>query len=122
MLPLQHDRVYRELLNALLELENLTTATDLEPSSLEKQYALVKEIFQTRALTLTEEVLDPALVPRWQSVQTEINRAVRLLQNDIIFWRSARQPATRQTRLKTLCDRLEQLIGYCQVLLQATEE
>ena len=122
MLPLQHDRVYRELLNALLELENLTTATDLEPSSLEKQYALVKEIFQTRALTLTEEVLDPALVPRWQSVQTEINRAVRLLQNDIIFLRSARQPATRQTRLKTLCDRLEQLIGYCQVLLQATEE
>ena len=122
MLPLQHDRVYRELLNALLELQNLTTATDLEPSSLEKQYALVKEIFQTRALTLTEEGLDSVLVPRWQSVQTEINRAVRLLQNDIIFLRSARQPATRQTRLKTLCDRLEQLIGYCQVLLQATEE
>ena len=122
MLPLQHDRVYRELLNALLELQNLTTATDLEPSSLEKQYALVKEIFQTRALTLTEEGLDSVLVPRWQSVQTEINRAVRLLQNDIIFLRSARQPATRQTRLKTLCDRLEQLIGYCQVLLQATGE
>lgn len=122
MLPLQHDRVYRELLNALLELQNITTATDLEPSSLEKQYALVKEICQTRALTLTEEGLGAAIVPRWQSVQTEINRAVRLLQNDIIFFRSARQPATRQTRLKTLCDRLEQLIGYCQVLLRETEE
>ena len=122
MLPKLHDRIYRELLNALLELKNLSTAPDFELSSLEKQYALVKEIFQTRALTLTEEAMDEAIASRWLSIQTEINRAIRLLQNDIIFLRSARQTTTRQTRLKVVCDRIEQLIGYCRVLLQETEE
>ncbi|MGF1487517.1 MAG: heterocyst frequency control protein PatD [Prochloraceae cyanobacterium] len=121
MLPLQHDRIYRQLLNALLKLQNLSTADNLDLASLEKQYALVKEIFQTRALSLTEEGLDGAIASRWLSVQTEINRAIRLLQNDIIFLRSARQPATRQKRLKTVCDRIEQLIGYCRVLLPETE-
>ena len=122
MLPLSHDRIYRELLNALVKLQNLSTTQDFDLSSLQKQYGLVKDVFQSRAMTLTAEGLDAAIASRWQSIQTEIYRALRLLQNDIIFLGSARQPATRQTRLKTLCDRIEQLIGYCQVLLQETEK
>ncbi len=122
MLPKLHDRIYRELLEALLELQNLSIAPHIDSPSLEKQYALVKEIFNHRALKLTEEGMDGAIASRWLSVQIEINRAVRLLQNDLLFFRSARQSSTRQTRLKTLCDRIEQLIGYCRVLLQETKE
>ncbi len=57
---------------------------------------------------------------RFQSALTEMYRLLRLLQTDLLFWRSARQSGTSTTRQQQLCDRLHSLRGYCAALLQTS--
>jgi hypothetical protein len=54
---------------------------------------------------------------RWQQVRTEIHRAIKLLEMDLLFLRSAKQITTKQQRVKTIVSRLEQLSGYWQIIL-----
>lgn len=66
--------------------------------------------------------LDLALLPtsqavRLQSYQTEINKQLRLLNTDLLFWQSARQSATQQQRQAQAQDRLTLLLRYCEAIL-----
>ncbi len=117
MLPELHNQAYQTLLNALLEFRDRATAGNLEVDSLQKKFQQVQQVFQGQIISLTSDGLDAAIAPRWQSVQTEIHRALRLLEADILFLRSSRQASTSQQRLASLSDRLEKIIGYCQVML-----
>jgi hypothetical protein len=47
---------------------------------------------------------------------TEMSKQLRLLEVDIMFLGGARQTSTMEARLKTICDRLNTLVGYCEAV------
>ncbi|MBW4517180.1 MAG: heterocyst frequency control protein PatD [Timaviella obliquedivisa GSE-PSE-MK23-08B] len=61
--------------------------------------------------------VDEELGVKTQSYQTEIDKQLRLLSIDLMFLKSARQPATREQRWVMMGDRLHLLVVYCDALL-----
>lgn len=118
MLSPSHRQPYQELWEALEQLQKYTDNPDVEGSAVLESFQQVQCIFQEQVMTLTSEGLDPAVAPQWQSVQTEIHRAFRLLEMDVMFLQTSRKAATSQARKTTMRDRLEKMMGYCQALLQ----
>ena len=118
MLPKSHLYAYQEFLTVLLTLRDQATAEPPETDGLQETFERVQQIFQSQIMSLPDDSLNSEIASRWQSVQTEIYRALRLLKTDIMFLRSSRQAATAEQRLAAVGDRLEKIIGYCQVILQ----
>lgn len=118
MLPKLHLQAYQEFLTVLLTLRDRATANQLDEEELQKSFERVQQVFQEKLIGLNGEEIDPAILPRWQSVQTEIYRALRLLSTDILFLRSSRRAATSEQRLSAVRDRVEKMIGYCQAIIQ----
>ena len=118
MLPKSHLSAYQEFLTVLLTLRDQATTEPPDAAYLQETFARVEQIFQSQIMSLPDDSLDPEIASRWQSVQTEIYRALRLLKTDIMFLRSSKQAATAEQRLAAVGDRLEKIIGYCQVILQ----
>ncbi|MFP4009987.1 MAG: heterocyst frequency control protein PatD [Spirulinaceae cyanobacterium] len=116
MLPISHQQSYTELTAALENLKNAIAAPQREPQILEDCDRKVQQVYQDRIVTLTAESVDGAIASRWQSLQTEINRSLRLLQTDIIFLKASRQSQTTQQRLGACLTRIDQLMKYCQEL------
>jgi hypothetical protein len=54
---------------------------------------------------------------RDRAVRTELHRGMKLLEMDLFFLRSAKQETTKQQRKKAIVSRLEQLRGYCEIIL-----
>ena len=122
MLPASHNRAYQDFLSLLIELNRLlashTQTTDLNPiEQIKQQFQSLALWYEQNLVRLDSRGLDSAIASRWQSVQTEIKREFKLLSTDILFLTSARQNSTQTKRLKSIGDRLDKLIGYCQILL-----
>ena len=117
MLPNLHSRLYQKWLTTLEQLQHNALHPEASKELLRKNFQPVQIFFQTEIINLTSAELDPALAPKWQSIQREIHRGYKLLETDMMFLQSSRQPQTTQARIKTIQQRLEQLIGYCQQML-----
>ena len=118
MLPTSHLSAYQEFLTVLLTLRDRSIEEPPDAAALQNNFERVQQIFAQQIMTLNDEQLETEMAARWQSVQTEIYRALRLLKTDIMFLRSSKQAATIEQRLGSVRDRLEKIIGYCQVILQ----
>ena len=118
MLPKSHSQAYQEFLTVLLTLRDRATAEPPNVAALQTDFERVQQIFQGQIMSLDSNEIDPTILPKWQPVQTEIYRALRLLGTDIIFLRSSRRAVTSEQRLTAVRDRLEKVIGYCQAMLQ----
>ena len=118
MLPESHRQAYQIFLTQLLQLQQAVNAAKFDPVPIQKSWQKAQNLFNGAILPLTDEGLDPAIAPRWQSLQTEIYRAWRLLGTDVMFVGISRLRATSEQRLASLGDRLEQLIGYCEFMLK----
>lgn len=112
ILPNSHRQCYQEFKQALEKLQE--TVSDGQENL---DWAGIQRFFQERVASLTESGIDPSLVSRWQSVQTEIHRQMRLLAVDMTFFQASRQLSTREQRQKQIVSRLQTLIGYCEVLV-----
>ena len=114
-----HYRAYQEFLTLLKKFQNhcdsLLVNSDVD--ALQPEFESLKRWFQEELIPLGAEDLEPAIAPRWQSIQTEIKREFRLLTTDVIFLASSRQTATQTKRLQAVGDRLQRLTDYCQVIL-----
>lgn len=88
----------------------------IAPQTWATEWQTLQSYFQTEILTLAEEGLDPAQAYHWRSLQTELNRTMRLLNTDLLFLRASRQADTTEQRVGLIRDRLSQLIDYCQRL------
>jgi hypothetical protein len=116
MIPNSYNFAYTNLENSLLDLQKLIAALDVEEVDLAwyNNWQQVREIFQLQIVNLSGE----ELTPQQRSIHIEIHRSWRLLETDLLFLRSARQAATLRARLKSLSERLNCIITYCQVLLK----
>lgn len=118
MLPMLHRQCYQEFQQALEQLQTTTSDTEIEGAKLRNALQTVQQLFQQQIATLNADELAPNQVARWQSLQTEIHKQMRLLQTDVMLLLSSRQSATSQRRTSEVRNRLNTLIQYCQALLQ----
>lgn len=61
--------------------------------------------------------LDEAVSLQLASIQTEVNKQLRLLETDSLFLQTARQSATTQQRKQQMQERLSLLLRYCEAIL-----
>lgn len=120
-LPLSYRQRYGELSVALECLQEGIQKFDSENPSVDEPFDRVQQVYQDRIAPLSCEGLDSAIAPRWQSIQTEINRALHLLRSDLIFLKASRQAVSLHKRRTACLERAEQLRGYCQLLASETE-
>lgn len=118
MLPSFYQEVYQNFLQAL---KSLQEAVKQSSEKRQTAFATVEHLFQTQVITLTGEEIDPKIVSRWRSIQTELHRMFKLLATDWLFLRSSRQVSTRKDRIDIFCDRIEQMIKFCRILLEETD-
>ncbi|MBE9117829.1 heterocyst frequency control protein PatD [Lusitaniella coriacea LEGE 07157] len=118
MLPLLHCQRYENFVKALGQLKEHLITLSPESAMVREYFYRLQQVYQEQIATLDGEGIEPERVPRWQSVQTEIKRAFRLLQTEIMFLQASRQTATQQQRQETCLEEIERLQGYCHVLLK----
>jgi hypothetical protein len=118
MLPSPHQNVYLTWLKALKSLQEAVIESG---DGRRAAWGEVEHLFQNQVMGLTEAGIDPETISRWRSIQTELHRMFRLLATDWLFLQSSRQQATRQQRLARFSDRLEQIIQFCNMMLEGTE-
>ena len=109
MLPSIHYQAYEKL---LIELEKL------QSGDLPGNFPLVQQVFLSDLVNLTGEDLNPEVIAKWQSLHTEIYRAFKLLETEMMFLRSSRQSQTIAARLTTIQGRIEKLIAYINAILE----
>lgn len=118
MLLKSYRQAYHALLKTLLSLQQHLQGSDPDVVIVQQTFEQAHKLFTEQILKLNPTEIEPMLTSRWQSIQTEIHRGLRLLGTDILFWRTSKQNATASTRLTVIGDRLGRLIDYCQVILE----
>jgi len=123
MLPEAHRQIYQEFLRSLEQLQVKVTQAKPDPSVLIATLQEMQQFFQNQILALSwDNYPDASVEQRVQSYQIEMNKQLKLMATDVMFLQAARQPSTAQQRQVQISDRLNLLIGYCNVLLQVGEE
>ena len=114
-----HKKAYRDFLTLLDDLEShcQNSAEIADNAEIAAIWSDLKQVFQERIISLTDEELEGEVASRWISLQTEIQREFRLLNTDWLFWASARQQVIKQARAKAVRERLRKLSQYCQLML-----
>jgi hypothetical protein len=118
MLPLLHFQHYQAFQQALAQLGKTLSVSDWEESMLLEGYQNVQQLFQSQIATLSADDVAPEYAPRWQSLQTEIYKQMRLLETDMMLLQASRSSATSERRVLSVRDRLNTLIQYGEALLQ----
>jgi hypothetical protein len=118
MLQPTHRKCYREFQQALEQLCKTATSTDLEVTELRDHFHDVQQLFKSQIIPLNADDIAPDFVSRWQSLQTEIYKQMRLLDTDMMLLQASRSSATSRSRKEGVRDRINTLIQYCEALLQ----
>ncbi|NJK47468.1 heterocyst frequency control protein PatD [Candidatus Gracilibacteria bacterium] len=122
MLPTSHQNSYQKFLDTLLALREEVELPNFRVTAISEKLQKVQQVFQEEVMLLESDDLPSDLAFRFTSVQTEIHRALRLLGTDMLFLRSSKQVTTSQQRLSVVRDRVNQIVGYCQVILTFEEK
>jgi hypothetical protein len=107
---------YQDFQQALERLHKTTAATDLQGEVIENYFQKVQQVFKNQIASLSLEDIPGDYGSRWQSIQTEIYKQMRLLETDIMLWRASRSSATSFERGSRLRDRIHILMQYCEVI------
>ncbi|HEY9905887.1 MAG TPA: heterocyst frequency control protein PatD [Candidatus Sericytochromatia bacterium] len=118
MLPSSHRKPYQEFQQVLEQMLHSTAGIDFEKSVLRDKFQDLQQLFQSQITSLNADDLECENIFRWQSLQTEIYKQMRLLATDIMLFQASRSPATSLVRKDSISDRLKTLIQYCEALLQ----
>lgn len=113
MLPRTHliacDRVQIQLEKLQIYLEQINpdiTAIALQAECLET-------CFQQEILALSDEILAPTIAHQWRVRQTEMNRLLRLLKTDLMFWQLAIKTGKKPKQAERIKDYLQKLQNFC---------
>lgn len=118
MLPSTHRQPYQKFQQVLEQVLHSAMAIDLEKSAVRDEFRSLQQFFKSQIANLSADDLVSESASRWQSLQTEIYKQMRLLETDVMLLQASRSAATSQTRATGICDRIKTLIQYCEALLQ----
>ena len=118
MLSRSHNRAYQDFLTLLTNFQNflLDLANSEDVALIKSEFGQLEMWFQQNIANLDTSELEAEIIPRWQSIQTEIRREFKLLTTDILFLVSARQNTTKMQRIEAIQQRLSKLSSYCRVM------
>ncbi|ASC71634.1 hypothetical protein XM38_025870 [Halomicronema hongdechloris C2206] len=85
---------------------------------LQALFLTTQQQFQAFLALVEQTELTTAVEVPLRSLQTEVNRHLRLLGMDVAFLQAARQPQTVQQRQAQMGDRIRTLEQFCQGLQQ----
>ena len=120
MLTFSSCQSYQKFQQSLKQMHTTITAKDLELAILQDNFQEVQQLFRSQIITLRTDDINQVCISRWQSLQTEIYKQMRLLETDLMLLQAARSSATLLSRQKGVQNRLHTLIQYCQELLQSS--
>lgn len=118
MLPSLHRQRYQVFQQALEQLHQTATITDLKGGALGESFQNLQQLFKSQIASLSADDIPPDYASRWQSFQTEIYKQMRLLETDVMLLQASRSSATSLSRASNLSSRINTLIQYCEALLE----
>jgi hypothetical protein len=111
-------QLYQEFQQKLQRLKDLATQPQLDQVALRQFFVETQRFFQVQMIGLDGSELTIAAQSQVHAYQTEINKQLRLLGQDVMFLQAARQSNTVQQRQSQILDRIETLLRYCNTLLE----
>jgi hypothetical protein len=118
MLPTFWRTQYQLLLEKFQAWQSLLNSGAIRFNEVKNGFDQLKKHFYNQIVPLKADDVDLRDMARWQSLQTELYRTMRLVETDMLFLQSSRQTATRQSRLKQISDRLPTMMRFCQEILK----
>jgi hypothetical protein len=93
---------------------------DISPTLLEttRQYEVINTYFQHQMLAMSEYPWPPAIAGKMRSYITEIHRLLKLVQRDLVFWHSARQPNTKAQRQTEILGKLNTIVQFSRSMIE----
>lgn len=119
MLPNFYYQIHQEFVAILQQLQADAKHTEPDMLKLRQSFEDAQQFFGQQVVNLDTSAIDPRIASRVRSYHTEIDKQLRLLGVDIMFWQAARQPETANKRQTQITARIQTLIGYCEALLEA---
>ena len=113
---------FKTFQRSLQQVAAISRQPNPDPRRLQVAFLEAQQFYHQRLAPLDVETFDEAIASKVQSIQTEIDKELRLLGMDVTFLHSARQPATIQQRQRQIGDRVTRLSQYCDVLLGRENE
>jgi hypothetical protein len=110
MLPKSHQQELLSWLELLKSLEILFCDDTNNFVIAKDKWHQVQDYLQTKIMTLDSGDLETSQQSLFQSWQTETYRYIRLLQTDFLFYQTAKQISTKQTRFLIIKQRLNDAI------------
>jgi hypothetical protein len=101
--------------------KDLTPSSDLSPSDLKHHLTGLQATFSQTIAPIDLTDIPPPANQRLQSLQVEIAKELRLLQVDLLFLQTAKQPQTLAHRQQQIQGRLATLLRYCAIVLTPPE-
>ena len=122
MLPTLHNRAYQDFITLLTNFRDVinNAPNQKEPPAIKQEFDNLQQWYKQNISNLDHQGIEKAYIPRWQSIQREIDREFKLLATDILFLASARQSDTKNKRLESIKNRLNKSLNYCQGMLKET--
>jgi hypothetical protein len=117
MIPTLHQKTYQKFQMVLQALREEIESPNSRVAAISEKFVQVQQVFQQEIMSLTSDELAEDEIARFVKVQTEMHRNIRLLGTDLMFLRSSKQATTSTQRSSTVRDRLNNLMGFCQVML-----
>lgn len=76
----------------------------------------INDVLQSKIMTLAQDDFPDDNIPQWQSWQTETYRFIRLLNTELLFFASAKQPHTKQLKFNSITQKLQGAIALSEHL------
>lgn len=87
---------------------------------IKEKWTVIEAYLKSEIMTLSRDDLADNQQSLFQSWQTETYRYFRLLQTDFIFFRSSKQPKTKDDRFLLIQQRLKDIINLTENYIQAS--
>lgn len=112
--------VWQHFQKLVLTMQQALSA-ELSPTPLQArpQYAAIDTYFQQQIMATADDPLPTAIAGKMRSYITEIHRLLKLIQRDLIFWQSARQPNTKAQRQSEIFTKLDMILQFSNTIVGA---
>jgi hypothetical protein len=101
--------------------KDLTPTSDLSQADLKHHLTGLQATFSQTIARIDLTDIPPPANQRLQSLQVEIAKELRLLQVDLLFLQTAKQPQTVAHRQQQMQGRLTTVLRYCAIVLMPPE-
>jgi predicted nucleic acid-binding protein len=117
----RYQQAYQKLEQLFQQLQMKTAVETVTSADLKSELSEIQQIQQQVAAFQLEpsdqETIDFDFQAQFQPIQTEVTKQLRLLETDLLFLQTARQPAKAQHYKQRIADRLTLLQRYCAAIL-----